>query len=1041
MLYKLYKGRFKTFLHNLLLSSIYKITLLNLFKISNFPKALIPTLLISIFFAEIAMADRVIYSGLGRLRQCDESIDTNVHPKGFDGPYSLGNPENHADMSNPYCRTIFGLQYAQFKSTLVAANLACGRGSLGSTIPNPINEAIDIILNGKKALEDLKSVCGAMNVATGTSLLTFISIVGPIYEVAKYNYEKTKICGADWFKPNPISYDRTQSFLKQDREGYVADDLEADLKNNPGLQPMDFKSYREWYYGGIEVEDNPSQGEQCLDVASTAKDGNGNYPPQRYYLKGLAAGNYNCERYNPDNPINKNLNATVEEYRQAYRCCLSRAREYVCIENDVGKTMCKAGELCRVRGKSGKDDIAGRHITYRAYYEDGERLVCAESYDLCPANFSVGGGATFCEYFKDGAYDEDKGEWIMMSEEDYPEAGEENPFCGTKSVIRDTDCKFNDKANRCMNYCQYYTHCTTSSYHQAYKSEASLPYLSRACLDFTGDSKNIQTYDGGMIGSPRHFSAPIAQCVKETIGNIFNNVAGHSKCASDTEIVRIAADGTEQCPSESYRKLPSGESFRQGNMVQTKSFFETMSNLMEDLVKGVLIISVTFFGISILAGTKDIRDKKTILTYIIKIALVVYFTIGNGIEQTKLFDGVYGVSTELTKILFKLTAEDEERKRDGCQFGEIINEDGEVNQEIITPKYPDGLGYLAVWDTLDCKIARYLSFGPNASVSNIAILIIAFFFTGPIGIYFALSILSIGIMLILTTIKAMHIFLGSCLAIMLMVFVSPITITAVLFDKTKNIFDKWLVNLISFCIQPALLFAYIFILITMMDKVLVGSACYIGDAPYKKVQCSEICMSEGKAFYKHDGDSYESCMNDLDNPDNGLIDPYDDSVACIVNFDRFGSNSGFAMIGIILTTVDYLFQGNIKERSLTLLQGALLMYLLFKFIDEIPGIASALTGGAQLPGANIKAGNVLRKGVNFASSVQKRAARGLKVGGMAAAKRAGVKADKEGDEGKSVKEDSGGESGGSHGTSSKDEGSESKDDSKSSKPSGGSSNS
>lgn len=1007
---------------NIFLQSSFKKAFVCLMCRTWYSKLILAIILTSFLFTEAAIADRIIYDGLGRLRQCDESEVDNVTPKGFEGTYHLGNPENHADMSNPYCRAIFGASYATFKTSLIATNVACNRFKISSTVPNPLFDAVDMAMNATEALKNPQSPCGAMNITTLGTLGSFLAIVGPIYEVAKYNYGKTKICGADWFRPNKTSYDRTQSFEKFNREDYVKNTLEADLKNNPTKKPMDFKQYREWYYGGIEVEDSPSQGEKCLDVTSNEISKSGGYPPQKYYLRGLAAGNYNCERYNPNNSVNKNIEASsVEEYRKAYQCCLRRAREYVCIENDVGRTMCKAGELCKVWSKSSAAEITGgsRYITYRAYFEDDNRLICAESYDLCPSNFSVGGGAAFCDYFKDGVYNEKTKEWEMMTQDDYPEPGEENPSCGTKSEIRNQGCDFNSKANRCKNYCQYYAHCTTSSYHHAYKSEATLAYLSRACLDFVGDSKNVQTYDGGMIGSARHFSAPIAQCVNETIQNIFNNVAGHSRCNNDDEIVRIASDGKEQCPSNDYRTLPSGQPHKKGSMVMTKSFFAKMSDLMKDLVQGVLLLSVTFFGVSILAGTKDIRDKKELLTYFIKIGLVVYFTVGNGIEQTRLFDGIYGVSSKLSEILFKLTAEDDERKRDGCQFGEIINEDGEVNQEIGTPKYPEGLSYLAVWDTLDCKIARYLSFGPNASVANIALLIIAFFFTGPIGIYFALSILSIGILLIITTIKAMHIFLGSSLAIMIMIFVSPITITAILFDKTKNIFDKWLINLISFSLQPALLFAYIFILITMMDKVLVGSAYYIGDPPYKKIQCSEICMSEGKAFYKHDGPSYEACMNDQDNPNNGMIDPYDDSVACIVNFDRFGSESGFAMFGIILTTVDYLFQGNIKERSLTLLQGALLMYLLFKFIDEIPGIAASLTGGAQLPGSNINARNIMSKGINFAAAAQKRAARGLKFGGKAAIKRTGAKADKEGNQGKSVKEDSN-ERGGSHATSSKE---------------------
>jgi hypothetical protein len=116
-------------------------------------------------------------------------------------------------------------------------------------------------------------------------------------------------------------------------------------------------------------------------------------------------------------------------------------------------------------------------------------MICAQTYSLCPYNFTIGkGGTKYCDYFQDGV----DGKIITpeeIAEATDPENGTNN--CNTKSEIRNADCTFNSKADKCKNYCQYLTHCVkigASDYQ--YQSNLDSPYFSSACFNFIGDSRN-----------------------------------------------------------------------------------------------------------------------------------------------------------------------------------------------------------------------------------------------------------------------------------------------------------------------------------------------------------------------------------------------------------------------------------------------------------------------------------------------------------------------------------------------------------------------
>ncbi|MBU6338738.1 MAG: type IV secretion system protein, partial [Rickettsiales bacterium] len=693
---------------------------------------------------------------------------------------------------------------------------------------------------------------------------------------------------------------------------------------------------------------------------------------------GSQTANFNCKRYQvfdgQKDPVgggdfkDADGKRRLKDFKIAYGCCKFRSENFMCIDYSGEQVFCKSGKNCTI---TNDDNI---FINFEVK-KSQNNLLCASSYSLCPYNFSLGGGSESCEYYQDGIYDKNSGTWNMITQ-DIVESGN----CAGKSEIRNNDCTFNEKASKCTNYCQQLNHCTTvydNSYE--YKSEITSPYFSSACFDFVGDSQNYTSYNGSIVfGSQRHFSAPIAQCVKETMENVFYNRFGHSKCASSTD----SPDSNGICSAnyELYDE-PTQTQYKKGDPVSDKSFFARMQENLESVIKMTLTLAIVFYGMATLLAVGEIK-KSELLMFTMKVGLVLYFCTGNA-WQTQFFDGVYGASGDLAQIVFKISADDNEVKRDGCQFGNVTvtgygktTDDGSIVQGSVINSaagdYPEGKSYLALWDTLDCKLARYLGFGPEASIANIAILIAIGILSGPIGIYFAVSIMFFGIFLFATTMRALHIFLCSTAAVIMMVYISILIIPTVMFKKTTNLFKSWITQLIGFCLQPMILFAYIAIFVTIMDKTLIGSAKFYGTGPNKTISCSEYCVDPDGAVIS------SSIDPECDNTGNKLVVPMEDSFACIIdikNINKFEKDSlKIPLLGIDLPTLK-----NIDKLILTLLKAALIMYILCQFMDQVPEIMSYLMGGSSLSGGPAVLGRALnwaKKGINFASGAQNRIIKG-----------------------------------------------------------------
>jgi hypothetical protein len=995
--------------------------------------AVCSNLMISNSFSHQNDCDDETQCGMGRIRSCSASGE----PTALNFNPTSSGADIMFDLSNPVCLTVIATSYAAVKGSIAAMCRACGMNSYPSLTPSPVRDAALIVQGGIKATSATGNTCAASVAIASLSMSTALAQLGVTYAIASNVFDNATLCGSNWFSADPNNYAISKPAYKAEIENWV--------RNNPNATLAD-KNYRQWYYGGVEYNDNPSgswyhsgveysdnllgKEAACEDPTGSNVKENGHYPRQKYYFRGSQAANYNCEKYNhlrsPKNiPADK-----IEDYKKAYQCCLNRSQNYACVvyktegassidnvniasnqkinfdpnQNNDG-VLCRVGSDCVIKG-----------ITFKTSYLDAtqSRMICVQSHSLCPYNFTIGkGGTQHCDYFKDGVYNSSTKRFDFITPEDIERATDkDNPTndCNQKSEIRNADCTFNEKAGKCKNYCQYLTHCVAvGSTTYEYRSNLESPYFSSACFNFVGDSRNITAFDGGIIiGSQRHFSAPIAQCVKETMENVFYDRAGHSKCADPNEFPQ--ADGT--CLTSRY--IQSGDfTYMKGNRVMGISFFQNLQNTLQFTIRMVMSISVMFYGMKILIATAAPK-KNEIIMYLIKMGLVMFFATGDA-WQSFFFEGVYYAPTFFSELVFDVENNLPEEKKDGCQFDE--------ESLGVERAYPAGKSYLQIWDALDCKTARYLGFAPEASVANIAMLIFAGLFTGPYGIYFVVGLMFFGFFLLMLTIRALHIFLASSVAIIIMVYISPIIIPTVLFSKTASIFKNWLTNLISFCFQPMILAAYIGMFIIIFDSTMIGSATFKGSIPNKTINCDEVCKNannelvigdincsqaghawvggtckdnSGNAVF--DVASNAECLAngyrvegafcrdasgndvggdpDCSNPGNRLVDPFTDSIACLIAFDQYDRINFLETIGISIPSVTDLFTKNIKEKILTIIKAAFVMYVLCQFVDQIPSITSQLIGGSALPGSNLSATGMMKSVAGFADGVRERITRG-----------------------------------------------------------------
>jgi type IV secretion system protein VirB6 len=265
-----------------------------------------------------------------------------------------------------------------------------------------------------------------------------------------------------------------------------------------------------------------------------------------------------------------------------------------------------------------------------------------------------------------------------------------------------------------------------------------------------------------------------------------------------------------------------------------KSFFQIVQERLKQIILSVFVLYVSLMGIKIITSPEPPKRNEAIMM-VVKLALVFYFTLGDVMYNSGtpgkpggLFPQLLQVTDEISS--FFLQAQNAGDPLQLCAYdyrGQNLL--GEVEYpaggSIVATEGQNNIVKLTVWDLIDCKLISYLNFGtcdytPKGMVA--AWLAGTLFPIAGAGLVLAIVCFVYCFMLLLVIFKYTHICILAFLVVTILIFLSPIFILFALFGPTKRIFDKWFQLVFGYLIYPALLFAFMSIMLATFDSIYYG---------------------------------------------------------------------------------------------------------------------------------------------------------------------------------------------------------------------------
>lgn len=261
------------------------------------------------------------------------------------------------------------------------------------------------------------------------------------------------------------------------------------------------------------------------------------------------------------------------------------------------------------------------------------------------------------------------------------------------------------------------------------------------------------------------------------------------------------------------------------------SSFATFQQNMKNIVRLLLILYVILFGIKVLFGEKI--NKKEIFSFLLKFALVIFFSVGNFYDSQVSNDEHQNGLIFARNLLQSATNSFSVMVIEALQ-GDSIDPKGDNLCSFKDAGYDPKYNYLEIWDTLDCRILSYLSFLPpvqelensmesSGRISRIrhglfahAWALLFSFYGMPIIIF--LSVFTIFLLSLVVSLA--HLYILSMLATTVLIFFGPIFVPMALFDATQDMYEKWLKLLVGYALQPVIVLGIIVFMIITFDKII-----------------------------------------------------------------------------------------------------------------------------------------------------------------------------------------------------------------------------
>ena len=280
-----------------------------------------------------------------------------------------------------------------------------------------------------------------------------------------------------------------------------------------------------------------------------------------------------------------------------------------------------------------------------------------------------------------------------------------------------------------------------------------------------------------------------------------------------------------QCMTETLATLFNTSEFGCADSAYNISTFSMFQYYMIAIIRAVLMLYIILFGMKTVLSSDTPKSSEGWI-FFTKIILVLYFSVGLpvGTDDHGQLVMQNGITTIVQPFASKAT----------YGFAQMmynsVNGEGSLCY-FDSSGYEQGYAYLAIWDSLDCRVLMYLNI--QAAVEDGVIGIIGFEF---FGMFFALF-LSFQIMfLIMCVIFATFFFsiivffcqtvVTALICVTILCYFAPIFVPFSLFQVTKGYFDAWVKLLLSYVLQPMIITSFIALTITIYDTQVFGTCSF-----------------------------------------------------------------------------------------------------------------------------------------------------------------------------------------------------------------------
>jgi type IV secretion system protein VirB6 len=249
---------------------------------------------------------------------------------------------------------------------------------------------------------------------------------------------------------------------------------------------------------------------------------------------------------------------------------------------------------------------------------------------------------------------------------------------------------------------------------------------------------------------------------------------------------------------------------------------------MKNIVRVLLVLYVIIFGFQIATGSA-LPSKKDLFTFVLKFALVIYFSVGSfNNTPTGTDTGLVQLRKALVSGTSSLSNMIVSAANPGiCNFSKSVS-------------YAPGYDYLKMWDTLDCKLAYYLGLttptidgfaihNHGTGVMQLSNGLFSLIWGLIIGGNFLIVVFlfAFGIFLLSLIVYFTHLYIISLIAITIMIFFGPIFVPMALFEQTKGYFDAWKKLLLGYAVQPIIVVGVISMMISTFDKIIYSDCNFV----------------------------------------------------------------------------------------------------------------------------------------------------------------------------------------------------------------------